>query len=86
MRLEGRDVIVDITSHHIESALQRLLLPYTRLKDEAIMDGDSSLILVRLLKVGEEMPKNDAGYVDTTEMIRGLSGMRVAHRLRRRWG
>ena len=45
--------IVEITSRHIESMLHSLLVPYTRSMETAVLEGDTALILTRLLRLGE---------------------------------
>ena len=47
MSQSGRDIEVNITSHHIEETLQHLLVPYTRNKDSATVSDEWATILRR---------------------------------------
>jgi DNA polymerase II large subunit len=72
----GHEVHVEITSQRTESLLQSLLVPYTRQADTAILDQDSSLIMKRLLQLGENLEAG-AHYTDTLEMVTKISGIKV---------
>ncbi len=49
MSQSGRDIEVNITSHHIEEALQHLLVPYTRNKDTATVSDEWAAVLGALM-------------------------------------
>ena len=70
------DLEVDITSHHIKSLLEWLLVPHTVGGTSAIVTGDAATILKTLLRPDEDlaMPEN---YQDSLEFIAKLSGVRI---------
>jgi len=78
-RQSGRDVEVDITSHHTEQALQHLLVPYTRNKNTAAISDEWAAVLGALIGLGgpditDPSPWNPDGAL---ELVRHLSGVRV---------
>ncbi|MGH9920169.1 MAG: DNA polymerase II large subunit, partial [Nitrososphaerales archaeon] len=75
MRYEGRDMSVEITSHHTEILLQKLLIPYVRLKDSALIDPDWSTVLAELLKPDQNLPSTP--YESSLELVKGISGITV---------
>jgi DNA polymerase II large subunit len=80
MSQSGRDIEVNITSHHIEETLQHLLVPYTRNKDTATISDEWAVILATLMKVspGESAAETSAWEPDRTlELIHHLSGIKV---------
>ena len=76
MSLVGRDVQVEVTSRHLESMLQSLLVPYTRRMSMAVMEGETALVLARLLRLGESIGTEEQ-YADTVEMVTRISGIKV---------
>ena len=79
MSQSGRDVEVDITSHHTEEALQHLLVPYTRNKNTATISDEWAAVLGALIGLGgpditDASPWNPDGAL---ELVRHLSGVRV---------
>ncbi|MDA4136408.1 MAG: DNA polymerase II large subunit [Thaumarchaeota archaeon] len=79
MSQSGRDIDVDITSHHTKEALQHLLVPYTRNKDTAIVSDEWGIVLGALMGLGgpditDASPWNPDGAL---ELVRHLSGVRV---------
>jgi DNA polymerase II large subunit len=76
MSTVGTDIRVEIASQHTESLLQGLLVPYTRQKEAAIIEGETALVLTRLLRIGEPLDP-EAQYADTLEMVTKISGIRV---------
>jgi DNA polymerase II large subunit len=75
----GRDVSVDITSHHIEELLQQLLVPYERKDDHrAIIADDWGTIIGALMNIQPETDKAPIWDTDKTlDLISQLSGIRV---------
>jgi DNA polymerase II large subunit len=76
MSLVGREVRVETTLPLTERLLQSLLIPYTRHIDSAIVEGESALVLTRLLRLGENI-NSETQYADTLEMVTKVSGVRV---------
>jgi len=80
MTQSGRDIKVNITSHHIEDALQHLLVPYNRNNDTAIVSDEWAAVLGALMGVGNHAdvmdvsPWNPDGVL---ELVRHLSGIKV---------
>jgi DNA polymerase II large subunit len=79
MSQSGRDIEVDITSHHTEEALQHLLVPYARNKDTATISDEWAAVLGALMGLGgpeiaDASPWNPDGAL---ELVRHLSGIRV---------
>jgi DNA polymerase II large subunit len=74
MSLDDRDILVKITSHEMEEILHRLLVPYTREKEQARMEGAWAFTVNRLMKIGSPPPGD---FTDTLELIKGLSGITV---------
>jgi DNA polymerase II large subunit len=80
MSRSGRDIEVNITSHHIEEALQHLLVPYTRNKDSAAISGEWATILDTLMDVDNKADTTDVSSWDpdrVLELVRQLSGVTV---------
>ncbi|MDA4128469.1 MAG: DNA polymerase II large subunit [Thaumarchaeota archaeon] len=76
LKLEGRDIVIDITSHHIKEALETTLIPHRIEARTAVIEGDAALVLAHLLKLGDEV-KPTGSYVDTIELIKDLSGVTI---------
>ena len=79
-RRSARDIEVSITSHHIEEALQHLLVPYTRNKGSATVTEEWATILGALMDVGGGPRVTDPSAFEpdkTLELVRHLSGIRV---------
>jgi DNA polymerase II large subunit len=79
MSQSGRDIEVDITSHHTEEALQHLLVPYTRNKDTATVSDEWAAVLGALMgldgpDIADASPWNPDGAL---ELVWQLSGIRV---------
>ena len=66
MSLAGGEIRVEITSPHMESLLQGLLVPYRRTLDGAVIEGETALVLARLLRLGETL--------DPSGELQGLPG------------
>ena len=80
MSQSGRDIEVSITSHHIEEALQHLLVPYTRNKDSATISDEWATIMGALVGIGNQPDLTDAsawGPGKTLELVHHLSGIKV---------
>jgi DNA polymerase II large subunit len=80
MSQSGRDIEVNITSHHIEEALQHLLVPYTRNKGSATISGEWATILGTLMDIGNRADTTDVSSWDSDrvlELVRHLSGVTV---------
>ncbi len=80
MKISERDIEVNITSHHTESMLQELLIPYDRGKDLAIISGEWATIIKALLPLGKKLdslPESQSGPDETLELVYSLSGIRV---------
>ncbi|MDA4131623.1 MAG: DNA polymerase II large subunit, partial [Thaumarchaeota archaeon] len=80
MSQSGRDIEVNITSHHIEDALQHLLVPYTRNKESATISEEWATILGTLMDVGNKADMTDVSSWDpdrVLELIHHLSGVTV---------
>ena len=78
MNLAGREIRIEIASNQTEAMLRSLLVPYTRQADTAIIDGETALVLTRLLRLGENTD-SEAEYENTLEMVKKTSGIRVTH-------
>jgi DNA polymerase II large subunit len=74
-RLEGRDVIVDITSHHTVEILRTVLLEYRIDGTDAIVSGEGATVLRVLLGLGGEKELPESSNV--LEAIRGISGITI---------
>ena len=72
-RLEGSDLVVDITSHHTKQVLQSLLVEHRIDGDSAVVSGDAATILSKLLGLGKEQGISDSA--DPVETVYKLSGI-----------
>ena len=72
-RVEGNDVVVDITSRHTKQVLQKMLVEHRVDGDSAIVSGDAATILSALLRLGTEHIVPDS--VDPIETVQKLSGI-----------
>ncbi len=80
MGRSGRDIVVDVTSHHIEEALQHLLVPYTRNKDSATISDEWAIILAALMDMDNKTGVADVSAWDpdkTLELVHQISGIKV---------
>lgn len=80
MSQSARDIEVSITSHHIERALQQLLVPYTRYSDSAVISEEWAVVLGAMFDIGGNSRFAAAaswGPETTLELVHGLSGIRV---------
>jgi len=80
MSQSGRDIEIDITSHHIEQALQHLLIPYIRNKTSATVSGEWAVIMSALTGIGVQLDLTDVSTWDQTrtlELVHRLSGITV---------
>lgn len=80
MRQSGRDIEVNITSHHTEDALQHLLVPYTRNKDAGIVSDEWAVVLGALMGIGSHSDVTDASSWNpdgVLELVHHLSGISV---------
>ncbi len=72
-RKEGRDVIVDITSHHTKQILQNSLIEHRVDGSSAVVEGDAAEVLTALLKLEADHEGFDSA--DPIEAVRRLSGI-----------
>lgn len=72
---EGRDLVVDITSHHTHWILNSCLIGHRIEGDSAIISGDQALVLRDLLQIGKE--STEPAVADSMEFIKQLSGISV---------
>lgn len=80
MSQSGRDIEVNITSHHIEDVLQHLLVPYDRNKDTATVYDEWAVVLRTLMRIGESLDVTDASPWNpdgVLELVHHISGIRV---------
>jgi len=80
MSQSGRDIEVNITSHHIEEVLQHLLVPYTRNKESATLSDEWATILGALADIDGRAGATDVAAwnpAKTIELVHHLSGIRV---------
>ena len=75
-RREGSEILVDITSHHIQWALQNTLIEHKVDGDTAVIGGDSAALLSELLALGKE-PDSSKEYKEATELVKDLSGVKL---------
>ncbi len=72
----GRDIEVNITSHHIQWILQNSLLEHRIDGSRALIVGETALVLSELLRIGsDDVTPGDAP--DPFEVVRQLSGIRL---------
>jgi DNA polymerase II large subunit len=76
MSLAGGDIRVEITSPYAEALLQALLVPYRRTIDGAIIEGETALVMARLLRLGETLGPT-GNFKDSLEMVTQVSGIMV---------
>jgi DNA polymerase II large subunit len=74
-RLEGRDVVVDISSPQTRRILQTSLVEHRIDGGSAIVSGDAATVLSALLKLGEKAEQQDSA--DSLETVRKLSGITI---------
>lgn len=81
MSLSGRDVNIDITSHHTEDTLQLLLIPYTRNKSSATISEEWASIIVALLRLGDDVSLDASSWDSPNglEFVEHLSGLKLGH-------
>jgi len=75
-----RDIKVDITSHHIEHALQQLLVPYARNNDSATISEEWAVALGILIDIDgkPDLTETSSWSPDRTlELVHQLSGITV---------
>jgi len=80
MTQSGCDIEVNITSHHIEEALQHLLVPYTRGKDSATVSDDWAIVIGNLVDVAGKSGTIDPTLWDAktaAELVYRLSGVKL---------
>lgn len=72
-RIEGRDVVVDITSNHREWVLRKCLVEHHLEGNSAIISDDAAIIMATLLKLEDksEIPIPS----DSIEFIKAISGL-----------
>src|SRR5208283_3580867 len=75
MTVENHAVTFKITSQHIEESLQKLLVPYTREKEQAKMEGIWATVMLKLMRMNENLSGGD--YSDTLELVKLTSGITV---------
>ena len=78
--LKGRDIEVTITSHHIEHALQQVLVPYTRNNDTAVISEEWAVVLVATLSIGDHPDLTETsswGPERTLDLVHRISGIRI---------
>ncbi len=74
-RLEGRDIRVDITLHHVEWVLRNCLVEHKIEGDSALITGDAALILTTLLRLDDksEVPLPS----ESGDFVKALSGVSI---------
>lgn len=75
MQREGDTIILDITSDHTRSTLEELLLPFQIQHGFAVIDSEFSVIMTRLLALGQELKKTDSK--DSLDFIEQASGIKL---------
>ncbi|MGD1054541.1 MAG: DNA polymerase II large subunit, partial [Nitrososphaerales archaeon] len=72
-RIEGRDVVVDITSNHREQILRKCLVEHRLEGNLAVLSGDTAIIMATLLNLenGSDFPFPS----NLTEFVKALSGL-----------
>ncbi|MDA4116876.1 MAG: DNA polymerase II large subunit [Thaumarchaeota archaeon] len=76
----GRDVIVQITSHHVEGMLQHLLIPYTRHKESVYISDEWATIYQTLIDLEGKAQISDVSAWNpdkTLDLVQHLSGIRI---------
>jgi DNA polymerase II large subunit len=76
----GRDIEVDITSHHIEDILQHLLVPFTRNEESATITEEWATTLAVLMDIGSKPGTTDVTAWNpdkTLELVHHISGIRL---------
>jgi DNA polymerase II large subunit len=76
MRHKGRDIEVDITSHHIEIMLHGLLVQFRREKNSALIEGEDAVVITRLMRIGEALTEGLSSD-SSLDFIRQVSGLTV---------
>jgi DNA polymerase II large subunit len=74
-KLEGRDIVVDITSRHVAWVLRSCLIEHKIEGNSAIVSGDAALMLSTLLRLGDTSEVTAPS--DTTEFVKTLSGISI---------
>ena len=74
-RLEGRDVLVDITSPQTRRILQTSLVEHRIEGASAVVTGEAAVVLSALLKIGEAAEQQDSA--DSLEAVHRLSGITI---------
>lgn len=79
IRVSGRDVNIDITSHHIETTLQHLLIPYVRNKSSATVSGEWAIIIAALMRIGEQVTLDPSSWEASKglEFVEQLAGLKI---------
>lgn len=74
----GKDdaLSIDISSPQVEKKLQALLVPYSRERNMAIIDGDTARTLKRLLRLEAVLPPG-LDFPSSIDLVRYLSGIAV---------
>jgi DNA polymerase II large subunit len=75
MVIANGEVRFNIASQRAEESLHRLLVPYTRLKDQAIMEGTWATVMTRLMKMNPQAPAGDNS--DALQLVKSASGVTV---------
>ena len=71
--VQGRDVVIDITSNHTRWVLRNCLIDYAPKDSVAIVKGESAVVLSTLFSLGDKVEVSTSS--DPVEMIRTLSGI-----------
>ncbi len=74
-RLEGRDVRIDITLHHVDWVLRNCLIEHKIEGNTAVVSGDAALLLTALLGLDDK--SEVALPSDTSEFVKVLSGLSI---------
>jgi len=72
-RVEGRDVVVDITLNHREWVLRKCLVEHRLEGNSAVISGDAATIMAALLRLEDKSEVSVPS--DPVEFIRALSGL-----------
>jgi DNA polymerase II large subunit len=75
MKLSGYKVTLDLKTHNVRSALEELLLPFEVQEGFAVISSESSVIITRLLRLGQEITKTH--FENPFDLIEQLSGIKL---------
>jgi DNA polymerase II large subunit len=75
MKKSGNDIVVDINQNQTEKSLQQLLVPHTRERNQANIEGDDAIVIEHLLRIGEKISgeTNSESSLDLVAQICGIT-------------